>query len=278
VSEKEIQINMDISESGQSSSDDEDTPLKTLVDFSLSSADKEDESILTHSSSTDDSLDECSRLPETKDHYCRFNNRRLEQYGKDNTPETPPGDERHFTMFYSGRQAEYKLMQQKRKRVFYNKDRIRNISIDDLNLLKPQKVSKDKTKWTHSGKQWLDYLRCHIVESANSSTSRSNVTTVMRPVHLRYDKNDPNDSIWTKWDKKGKKPTKKKKKEIQNDSSTSSSKLAKPRNPHERLPNVNHLAYRVAHPKNALPAKISDQAKKKKKKKPPPKNKKKHKK
>jgi len=122
-------------------------------------------------------------------------------------------------------------------------------------------VSKDNTKWTHSGNQWLDYLCCHIVISAHSSTSRSNVTMVARPVHLRYDKNDSNDSIWTEWDKKGKKNTKPKGKEVQSSTDSSSKHRSKPRNPHERLPNVNHLAYRVAHTVNALPAKISDQAK-----------------
>jgi len=100
-----------------SSSSSEDTPkLTTLIDFSLSS-DNESESILTHSSSTTEE-DDCSRLPETKDHYCRFNNRRLEQFGKDLTPETPRGEERHFTMFYSAKQAEYKLMLQKKTKNF----------------------------------------------------------------------------------------------------------------------------------------------------------------
>jgi len=40
-------------------------------------------------------------------------------------------------------------------------------------------------------------------------------------------------------------------------------KKTKPRSLHEHNPSVNHLAYRVAHPDDPLPAKISDQAKKK---------------
>jgi len=109
-------IGEDISEK-----EEEETPaFKTEVEYSLSSSASVDE-ILTHSSSTDDEKHDCSRLPETEDHYCRFNDRRKEQFGNDKTPQTLSGEERHYTMFYSRRQAEFALMKQKRNRIFFNK-------------------------------------------------------------------------------------------------------------------------------------------------------------